>query len=222
MAINDFTNKRTEPKIVFPKVWVFYLTWLWNLRITYPREEVYLGDDDVSGAFRQVKYNPNLVAMHAFLVFGVLFMSTGQTFGDCASLANWEPVARNRQKDAQYLWHQANTLARALKYLPTLQFAATPSPRIVSTFVQATPDALNTGVLDSAGSRLAPQYDHHVDDCLYADVKEHCLLMVVLCYTDAAYLPAVYPSARLGGYIYPACNLPNIIGRHPADYRHRY
>jgi hypothetical protein len=178
MAINDFTNKRTEPKIVFPKAWVFYLTWLWNLRITYPREELYLGDDDVSGAFRQVKYNPNLVAMHAFLVFGVLFMSTGQTFGDCTSPANWEPVARNRQKYAQYLWHQANTLGRALKHLPTLQFAATPSPRIVSTFVQATLDAFNPGVLDSTGSRLAPQYDHHADDCLYADVKEHYLLTV--------------------------------------------
>jgi hypothetical protein len=39
--------------------------------------EIYLGDDDVSGAFRQVKYNPNMVVMHAFLVFDVLFMSTG-------------------------------------------------------------------------------------------------------------------------------------------------
>jgi hypothetical protein len=157
MSIDDFTNKHTEPEIVFPQAWVFYLTWLWNLRITYPRKEVYLGDDDVSGAFCQVKYNPNLVAMHAFLVFGVLFMSTGQTFGDCASPANWEPVAHNRQKYARYLWHQANTLARALQHLQTLQFAATLSPRIVSTFVQATPNALNTGVLDSAGSRLAPQ-----------------------------------------------------------------
>jgi hypothetical protein len=96
MAINNFTNKRTEPKIVFPKAWIFYLTWLWNLRNNYPRKELYLGDEDVSGAFRQVKYNPNLVAMHVFLVFEVLFMSTGQTFGDCASPATLEPVARNR------------------------------------------------------------------------------------------------------------------------------
>jgi hypothetical protein len=89
MAINDFTCKETEPKIVFPKAWLLYLAWLWNLRITYPWLEIYLGDDDVSGAFRQVKYNPDVVAMHPFLVFGVLFMSTGQTFSDCTSPANW-------------------------------------------------------------------------------------------------------------------------------------
>jgi hypothetical protein len=132
MAINDYTSKTTEPEIVFPQAWINYLTWVWNLRITYPRDELYLGDGDVSGAFRQVKYNPNLVAMHAFLVFGVLFLSTGQTFGDCTSPANWEPVARNRQQKARYLWNQATTLAHALKHLPTLHFAPAPlcpSPR---------------------------------------------------------------------------------------------
>jgi hypothetical protein len=153
MAINDFTSKHTEPEIIFPKSWIQYLTWLWNLRITYPWVKLYLGDDDVSGAFHQVKYNPNLVAMHSFLVFGVLFMSTGQTFGDCTSPANWEPVARNRQQYAIYLWRQATTLARAGKYLPTLQFAAAPSKLVVATFVEATPGSLNQGVLDAAGKR---------------------------------------------------------------------
>ena len=147
MAINNFTSKHSEPEIVFPLAWIRYLTWLWNLRITYPWLELYLGDDDVSGAFRQVKYNPNLVAMHAFLVFGVLFMSTGQTFGDCTSPANWEPVARNRQQYAQFLWRQVLTLAKGMKYLPRLLFAPPPSSAVVATFAQATPDLLDTGVV---------------------------------------------------------------------------
>jgi hypothetical protein len=151
MAINAFTCKETEPEIDFPKAWLMRLAWLWNLRITYPWLEIYLGDDDVSGAFRQVKYNPNVVAMHAFLVFGVLFMSTGQTFGDCTSPASWEPVARSRQQYARYLWHQANTLARALQHLPVLHFADPPTAATVGSFVQATPDLLNPGVLDAGG-----------------------------------------------------------------------
>jgi hypothetical protein len=48
MAINDFTSKLTEPEIVFPLAWAPYVTWLWNLRITYPWLKVYLGDDKVS------------------------------------------------------------------------------------------------------------------------------------------------------------------------------
>jgi hypothetical protein len=121
--------------------------------------------------------------MHAFLVFGILFMST-------ASPANWEPVARNRQQYARFLWMQINTLsrglARGLPHLPKLLFAPPASQETVKQFVQATPDSLNTGVLDKHGARLPPQYDHHVDDCLYADVKEFPRLplqRVSLCYT---------------------------------------
>jgi hypothetical protein len=180
MAINDYTSKTTEPEIVFPQAWINYLTWVWNLRIRYHREELYLGNDDVSGAFRQVKYNPNLVAMHAFLGFGVLFLSTGHTFGDCTSPVNWEPVARKRQQKARYLWNQATTLARALKHLPTLHFAPVPSTTVVASFVQASADSINKGVLDATGARLPPQYDHHVDDCLYADVRAFYLLTVAL------------------------------------------
>lgn len=118
------------------------------------------------------KYNSYLDAMHAFLVFRILFMSTGQTFGDCTSPANWEPVGRNRQQYAQFLWHQVSTLVNGMQYLPKLQFAPTPSPTVVTTFVQATPDSLNTGVLNKQAQRVSPQFNHHVDDCFYADIQE--------------------------------------------------
>jgi hypothetical protein len=174
MAINDYTSKTTKPEIVFPQAWINYLTWVWSLQITYPRDGPYLSDNNVRGAFRQVKYNPNLVAMHAFLDFGIFFLSTGQPLGDCTSPTNWEPVARNRQQKARYLWNQATTLARALKHLPTLHFVPAPS----TTVVQASADSINKGVLDATGARLPPQYDHYVDDCLYTDVTAFYLLTV--------------------------------------------
>jgi hypothetical protein len=156
MAINDFISKSSEPEIIFPLAWINYLTWLWNLRITYPCVELYLGDDDVSGAFWQVKHNSNLVAMHAFLVFGILFMSTGQTFGDCTSPANWEPVASNRQQYARFLWMQIDALARGLPHLPQVIFASPASKAAVAQFFHATAGSLNTGALDQHGARLPP------------------------------------------------------------------
>lgn len=47
MAVNDFTNKDTEPAILFPASFGNFLTWIYNLRITYPTEEIYICDDDV-------------------------------------------------------------------------------------------------------------------------------------------------------------------------------
>jgi hypothetical protein len=45
-------------------------------------------------------------------------------------------------------------------------------------FVCATPDSLNPGVLDEEGNRKALQYNHHLNQCLYASVREHYRLTV--------------------------------------------
>jgi hypothetical protein len=87
-AINDWTNKRHEPPLFFATSFERHLQWIYNLRISYPNQEIYLGDDDVSGAFRHLKYHPNLVAMHSCLLYGYMFFQTGLTFGDNTSPSN--------------------------------------------------------------------------------------------------------------------------------------
>jgi hypothetical protein len=193
MAINDWCDKSNEPDIHFPVSFLNFCVWIYNLRISYPTRELYLVDDDVSGAFRHAKYNPNLVALHACLLFGFLFMSTGQTFGDCSSPANFEPIARARQQYAQFLWSQATTLHLARTYLPKLQFQ--PQPTDPNVFTQSTPDSLNQGVFNSDGSRRPPTFDHHVDDNIYGDVEEFISLGVSASIL-ALYLVLGYPSSR--------------------------
>lgn len=112
-AINDCTDLSTEPDLIFAGSKMKFLRWLYNLRISYPNEEIYPGDDDVSGAFRQCKYNPFLVAMHSFLIFGKLVLSTGQTFGDGPSPSNWEPIAQARQQLAQAKWSDPTIIAQS-------------------------------------------------------------------------------------------------------------
>jgi hypothetical protein len=66
------------------------LTFLYNMWISYPTDEIYAADDDVSGAFRHGKYHPNLVAMHSCTVLGRMVCSTGSTFGGSTSPGNFE------------------------------------------------------------------------------------------------------------------------------------
>jgi hypothetical protein len=40
-AINDWTNKTTEPPVQFARSFLRCLIWIWNLRITYPDIEIY-------------------------------------------------------------------------------------------------------------------------------------------------------------------------------------
>ena len=92
-AINDWTPKHTEPPLYFGESMGKYLSYLYNLRATYPYEEIFLGDNDISGAFRHQKYHPNVVAMHCFKMDEYFVVATGTTFGDGPSPSNFEPIA---------------------------------------------------------------------------------------------------------------------------------
>jgi hypothetical protein len=155
MAINDMTNKMNEPPLYFPKTLKEFFTWLWNLRISYPDQEIYIGDDDATGAFQHVKYNPNLVSLHASLVRNWLFMSAGQTFGDTACPQNWEPIAYYaRRQHAQFLWHQDDAVHRAKQFLPEITTTPDPTTDEVAKFTNALPDKINQGVFNIEGHRI--------------------------------------------------------------------
>ncbi len=177
-AINDWTDLDTEPILIFADSFVQTLVWIWNLRITYPHLEIYLCDDDITNAFRQAKYPPNLAGLHCKVVNGVLHADTGQTFGDKTSPSNFEPIAICRSQLARGLWRRSDTVTKALPLLPPIEHQTPPTPAEVSTFVQANPDSHNQGVLDIHGNRLPPPYRHHVDDNLYADIERFLKLTV--------------------------------------------
>lgn len=172
-AINDWTNKVNEPSLHFADSFNQFCIWQWNLAITYPSHDRHTGDDDVQCAFPRVKYNPNLVAMHSSISNKTLMMSTGLTFGDNTSPSNWEPVARARQQLAQHLWHQEDIIDRARPYLPPMVFEPPATPEEQATFTVAIADSQNKGVLDANGARIAPRYNHHVDDNMYGDISEY-------------------------------------------------
>jgi hypothetical protein len=180
MAINDVTDASKEPDIHFAGAFVEQLAWIWNLRITYPTDELYIGDDDVSGAFRQVKYHPNMVSLHSCLIFGHLFMYTGQTFGDAPSPPNWEPIVTARKALAQKFWLDnvtTETAGRAV--LPDIDLGPDIHRKLDGLPVP-TSDTINRGVLDATNAmRLPPPYPHHVDDCYYADIGRYFYRTVV-------------------------------------------
>jgi hypothetical protein len=171
MAINDWTSMAQENPVLCVDIEKEFMQWIWNLRITYPSEELYLADDDVSGAFRWLKYHPNLVAMHTSVQSGFGVLNTGGTFGGTTTPPNWDLLARARRAIAEWLWvHDPSVVATAAPFMPPLQFSAVPSPAEVAAFTPAFADTLNPGVLAADGQRLPPPFLHHVDDCAKCDV----------------------------------------------------
>jgi len=173
MAINDHTHKCNEPPLHFAESFNTVLVWIYNLRLSYPNSDIYPGDDDIKGAFRHIKYHPNVVGLHCYQPLGYLAAATGTTFGDNTSPSNFEPLADGRRQLAQYLWKQADTVALAARYIPDISFAQEPTEAEIAELVPAEWDSIHRGAFEPDGSRRAPPFPHHVDDNLYADVKEH-------------------------------------------------
>jgi len=59
-------NRDAEPEVVYGDAFMLHLAQIWNLRISYHSEELYLFDDDVKGDFRHSKYHPDVAGIFAF------------------------------------------------------------------------------------------------------------------------------------------------------------
>jgi len=150
IAINDITTKATEHPLFFPEAFLCTMVWIWNLRISYPYEEILVVDDDITGAFRNLSYHPALVTMHSFIIAGFLFMYNRLTFGYNTSPSNFKIIARAGAAVAQYLWNQGESATQhARKYLPPINLQPQPSQIQYRQFLQAISNTQNTGVFNS-------------------------------------------------------------------------
>ena len=210
-AINDWTDKTNEPPLTFAGAELGFMVWLYNLRITYPTLEIYIADDDVSGAFRLMRYHPNCMAMHTFIQGAYGVVNTGGTFGDNTSPSNFDPIALARRQLAWHMWqHDKGVVARVLPHLPPLELATEPTPDEVASFRPADRDTINTGVLDARGNS---PYNMHVDDNLYADVPEFII------HTICASVGALF--AILGMPTNPLVPSPLSLDKFEGRYDHR-
>jgi hypothetical protein len=140
-AINDWTDKANEPTLTFADAFVQTLVSIWNLCITYPLLEIYLCDEDISNACRQVKYPPDLAGLHCKVVNNVLYVDTGQNFGGTTSGGNFEPIPVCRSQLAKWLWHHFGAVAKTRPLLQPIQHQEPPTRAEVSQFVQANRDS---------------------------------------------------------------------------------
>ena len=129
-GINVRTTKTTEPPMHFAASFMKYLEWIFNLKITYSTKWNYLGNDDISGAFRHMNYNSNLVGMNSCVIAGHLACSTGMTFGDNTSPSNFAPIADARRQLAKYLWEKSDTISKTTKFLSAIKLAPPPTSEI--------------------------------------------------------------------------------------------
>ena len=174
-APNDWTHASDEPPIYYGTALLRHLHRIWNLRITYPDDVIYLWDDDVAGAFRLIKYNPHVATAFASIINLRLWIPVGQVFGGNTSAQNFEGVARAREILSEHLSHPSfsSLIQKHHKILDLIQYS---HPKKDTLFVKAAPCSINKGVLDDTGQETNTPHNMFVDDNHIAATKSNIKL----------------------------------------------
>ena len=100
---NQLTFPESETSLEYGTAFTRHLTQIYNLRVSYPKEELFLFDDDVAGAFKHAKYHPDVAAAHSFKLDKHLYVPLGSTFGSNVSPQEFEVIAKARVRKAEEL-----------------------------------------------------------------------------------------------------------------------
>jgi len=160
---NDWTSASDEPPIFYGDALIRHLKRIWNLRISYPNAIIYLWDDDVAGAFRLIKYNPQIATAFASIIHSRLWVPVGQVFGGNTSAQNFEGIAMARECLSEYMSCAKFSYLKKKHsdILDLIQFEHPPSSLPI---VQAFPCSQHTGIMDKNNNPTNTQHHMFVDD----------------------------------------------------------
>jgi len=172
--MNMVTPMELEMEITFGTAFTDLCIWIWNFRISYPDEDIFLAFLDISSCFRFPRIFPNLVGAFGFIVGPIFYAANAGVFGSAASASSWEPFRVAIAALAAAYFFFPDLVAKHDWLLQKLHWSDMSSPLgSTTTIVRARPCTRHKGVFDSTGRRIPTKHNIYVDDNLLAEVKAY-------------------------------------------------
>jgi hypothetical protein len=163
-----------------------HLTAIWNMRITYPSEELLQHTDDIDAAFRRILYHPVLAPVFSYVFQEFSIVPVGNIFGS-RSAPSWFTIV------AELRAHMANVLDYSYKLsdplVVDLQFPPESRGSVdAHQPVRAIADDLHSGVVSllPSPSTLAHHHAMFVDDNVLVALRR-CAPQAVAAALGSAY-----------------------------------
>ena len=121
-SINQMTETEEEPHITYGGSTERHLTWIYNLRISYPKRDILLLECDVKSCHRQCKLHPDIAGGFSFIVGQLLYVPVGNVFGGVTSASSWEPFRRAIITLSRKYWNNDTLVAKHRKFLNMLNW----------------------------------------------------------------------------------------------------
>jgi hypothetical protein len=90
-SMNMVMPMELKMEITFGTAFKNLCIWIWNLRISYPKEDILLAFLDISSCFCFPRIFPDRVGAFGFIVGPIFYAANAGVFGSVASASSWEP-----------------------------------------------------------------------------------------------------------------------------------
>ena len=174
-AVNDQIWKKDPaqvPPVYYQSVYQRNCIRAWNTRIARPNDEILGYIDDITKAFKRIRYHPQFVALFAWVFSDVLILPVGTIFGGRAS-PGWFMVCSEVRAFV-------SMMALQLRDIPTCNLAnqvqLPPPPSSLDILAPAEADSLNPGLSEEELS--SPVLNTFVDDSLSLGTREQIMATI--------------------------------------------
>ncbi|MGL5812789.1 MAG: hypothetical protein ACRCYW_05585, partial [Aeromonas sp.] len=151
-----------NPTIYYGTAFQRYRSWLWNLHISFPDEEIVQSTDDISAAFHRVLYHPDMGPAFATVWRCWLVLPVSAIFGWRASSSLYMLYGELRAYFANVMDVPQQALEEPL--IQRIQLPKSAPPDVVATFARATADSLNQGIILRPDGTIERHQPVFVDD----------------------------------------------------------
>ncbi|MGH7974573.1 MAG: hypothetical protein ACREBR_03520 [bacterium] len=146
-----------NPCIYFASALKRHLEWIWNLRISHPKEDIQQYGDDIHAAFHRVLYHPDMAIVFAYVFMEFLVVPVGAIFGARNSPSYWCILSELRAHLTAC--RKQNSVLTSLA--ERVRLVAPPTSREQARLVGAQPDAVHQGI--------SPIFRDRIHQAMYVD-----------------------------------------------------
>ena len=90
ITMNEVTPMEQEALITFGYVYMAFCIWIYNLRISFPKDDILLAFIDISSYFRWPRVHPDLAGAFGFMIGPLYYAANIMVFGSVVSATSWD------------------------------------------------------------------------------------------------------------------------------------
>ena len=159
--MNQVTDSEFEAIIDFGQSKMQLYVSIYNWRISFPGEIIYLVLADISACFRYPRIMADLTGAFGFMFEKLYFLSTSHVFGSNTSASSWEPFRRAIKNSIPIYFFREDLVIKHKDLLDALKWDKSPA---VLNFVKAVRCEINKGVLNDDSSLSPLSAEVYVSD----------------------------------------------------------